>query len=102
MSALPWFSTPSRCLCFVNGGDQLFQLGLLLLLGPAVGLRYRGVGTTVEDLLPIEGALPESSPTLCVVVVHVIRVDWCRRDIVLQRAEVGEDFGNSRRTVWVD
>ncbi len=81
--------------------DGLLQLGLGLLLGSAPDLGHRRVGAAVEDVLAVHGALPERGPTLGVVVVHVVGVDGGSSDVVLERSKVGEDLGDSRRSVFV-
>ena len=81
--------------------DALLQLGLGLLLGRALDLGHAGVGAAVEDELAVDGALPERGPTLGVVVVHVLRVGRRGGDVVLQRAEIGEDLGDARLPVLV-
>lgn len=77
------------------------KLRLGLLLWPASDLRDAGVGAAVENVLPVEGTLPEHGPTLGVVFIHVLRVDWSSGDVVLKSSKVGEDLGDSRLSVFV-
>jgi len=81
--------------------DALLQLGLGLLVRPAGGTRHRDVGSAVENVLAVDGALPQRRPTLSVVVVHVGRVDGGGGNVVLESTEIGEDLGDSRRAVFV-
>lgn len=52
------------------------QLRLGLLIWAATSLRHPRVRPTIQDALPIEIALAQCRPTLCVIVIHVDGVHW--------------------------
>lgn len=81
--------------------DLLLQLGLLLLLLTAAGRRHARVGRTLEDVLPVDGALAERRPALGVVVVAVLGLRRGGGDPVLQRAEVVQDLCHTGSPVRV-
>ena len=82
--------------------NALLQLGLCLLLRPASGARHRDVGSAVENMLAIHSALPQSRPTLGVVVVHLRWINGSRGDVILESAKVGKELSNASSAVLVD
>ena len=73
-----------------------------MLVRVAVALGHGDVGSAVEDVLAVDGALAECCPALGVVVIHVIRVDRRGGDVELQSSEVREHFGDPRGAIAID
>jgi hypothetical protein len=52
-------------------------------------------------MLPVKGALSQSSPTFGIVIFHVVGIDRGGSDVVLKRTEICKEITNSFCSVVV-
>jgi hypothetical protein len=81
--------------------DVLLQLGLLLLLWSASRSRNPSIGSTVQDVLAIDGALAQRGPAFGVVVICMRGVTGRGCDIVLDIAEIREKVGDANSALFI-
>ena len=83
-------------------GNLLREFCFVLLIGTTSGPGDADVGSAVENVLAVYGALAKHRPSFCVVVVHVGRIGRRSRDVELDGSKVREDLANASYPVFVD
>ena len=83
-------------------GNTLFQRRPVLFVRPSGPTGHASVRAGVENVLPIDHALAQSSPAFGVVIVRVFGIHGDLGDHVLELGKVAHKLGDSHRAVFVD